>query len=107
MERHSEHWAKILDWSKMPTLELGWMEWIMFREVLDDNVQAMSVHQAHPKNLEEAIHVAMDLEAWPLPEKKRSDPERRGAVRPVTWGHQGMTHWSRLWKDWRRLIQVW
>ena len=35
----------------------------MFREALTNAEQRMSVHQAHAKNLEEAIQVAMDLEA--------------------------------------------
>jgi hypothetical protein len=47
-----------------------------FKEALDDADQRMSVHQAHPRNLEEAIQVAMDLEAWQLSEQRRGASER-------------------------------
>ena len=52
-----------------------------FREALTNSDQRMSVHQSHPRNLEEAIQVAMDLEAWQISEKRRTPSDRGPRVR--------------------------
>jgi predicted transcriptional regulator len=54
-----------------------------FREALSNADQRMSVHQAHPRNLEEAIQVAMDLEAWQLAEQRRGSQDRGARFRAV------------------------
>ena len=57
-----------------------------FREALSDPDQRMSVHQSHPRNLDEAIQVAMDLEAWQISEKRRSFHDKGPRVRAVKEG---------------------
>jgi hypothetical protein len=69
-----------------PGVGLGGVEELAierFRESLSSSEQRMSVHQAHPHTLEQAIQIAMDMEAWQLSEQRRSSVEKGVRFRGV------------------------
>jgi hypothetical protein len=76
-----------------------------FREALNNAEQRMSVHQSHPKNLEEAIQVAMDLEAWQISEKCRNSNEMGIKLRATKDDNENQM--IKLMEKMDSLIQLW
>ena len=78
-----------------------------FREGLSSSEQRMSVHQAHPRNLEDAIQVAMDLEAWQLAEQRRTNPERGTKFRGVKEEETGEEPLTKVLGKIDALLNMW
>ena len=76
-----------------------------FKDSLTNADQRMSVHQAHPRSLEEAIQVAMDMEAWQMSERRRGQNERMMRVRAVK--DESGTTVEKVLEKIEHMIQAW